>query len=886
MTPPKSKVGFADLAQWLAAVDDMDVDPDEHSKLVDNGAKLMGLYRRSPRREPEVRASTPKDFVDATPAAEEVPTERPELKPVPFLMPVEINFHPFGMDDEGDDDEFLAGVTPTAPDELVRPGSRDPQPRKPPLTSWSRLEPYLQKAMRRRGRGNVDVRAAIRRVSRMEVLHRIPRRPRRGWSTQTIVLVDRSDRLMPFWRDQKDLLERVGRCLGGTIDARYLPHGLSPGAVQLLASEIVNAPAVLALSDLGAYAGGSEARAWQSLGARLKREWVERAALVPAPADRWSTSNARLWHARLWDRSSSPVAVVGADRQGDRKTLDGILTLLSFATRIEPGFLRAVRTLLPQHRAGVGLEHDVWHHADVMGDLSGTAVLKRSAARMRWPDFASHPDAEYVVGLMRNWHSPLQAWIWLEEVLALWAEDGGNVAQFLRESEINMAVDQFRSLARALDRESLAQEKPAISVWIRKFVKRLPGSLWKNQKTREALAALWAAAHEDVSIEEAPTGIDWSVVTRGRSGRPRTVELYQDADGFCVAPPGAVQEGRGPRSRVATLWLRAPLVQIWTGRDRTAPPIELEDDRASIPLVPIKKPIHLATDRTKKLSIQVEQRGERLPENRPSWARAMGRDEAGLWCEIEVGDVRHRLRWIPPGRFWMGSPLDETDRTEREGPRHLVTITRGFWLGEVPCTQGLWSAVMGGENPSYLQNDKTRDDQDAVRPVEQVSWEDCQRFLGRLADALNADGWRLPTEAEWEYACRAGTQTATYGGGWKSDSEASSVLDEIAWWSGNSEGRTWPVGAKRPNDWGLHDMLGNVDEWCADGLREYDKRAVADPSGSTELGAVRVFRGGAWLGVAGFVRAASRLAFVPSFRSLVLGFRLARGPAGAPVESG
>ncbi len=270
----------------------------------------------------------------------------------------------------------------------------------------------------------------------------------------------------------------------------------------------------------------------------------------------------------------------------------------------------------------------------------------------------------------------------------------------------------------------------------------------------------------------------------------------------------------------------------------------------------------------------------------PTWASAWGEDEYGPWAGFEVGDVRHRLRWIPPGRFWMGTPSDETGRFEDEGPRHLVTITHGFWLGEVPCTQGLWSAVMDGKNPSHFQGDATPDDQDTTRPVERVSWEDCQLFLERLADVLKSDGWRLPLEAEWEYACRAGTETATYGGGWKSDSEASSVLDEIAWWVGNSDNRTHPVGAKQPNAWGLHDMLGNVDEWCADGLRDYDEHAVADPSETTELGADRVIRGGAWVDDARDVRAACRYAVVPSVRSFFLGFRLARGPAGALVESG
>ena len=234
---------------------------------------------------------------------------------------------------------------------------------------------------------------------------------------------------------------------------------------------------------------------------------------------------------------------------------------------------------------------------------------------------------------------------------------------------------------------------------------------------------------------------------------------------------------------------------------------------------------------------------------RPSWARAMGRDRYGLWAEIQVkgsssAAVVQRLRWIPPGQFLMGSPSDEPGRRNNEGPRHSVTITKGYWLFDTPCTQVLWQAVMG-ENPSRFQS--------LDRPVERVSFEDCENFLARLNESQPELELSLPTEAQWEYACRAGTETALYTGHIEIIGDANApALDPIAWYAGNSgvdytltEGEnldfytdkqypetsagTHPVACKNSNAWGLYDTLGNVWEWCRDGQRDYARDSGQRP---------------------------------------------------------
>ena len=153
---------------------------------------------------------------------------------------------------------------------------------------------------------------------------------------------------------------------------------------------------------------------------------------------------------------------------------------------------------------------------------------------------------------------------------------------------------------------------------------------------------------------------------------------------------------------------------------------------------------------------------------RPSWASYVGRDEYGLFAMVSVGEpipVSFRMRWIPPGTFWMGSPEGEEGRDDDE-VRHRVRLTEGYWLGETPCTQELWKAV-NGDNPSEFNGDE--------HPVEQVSWDDTQTFLQKLNALRPGLDAGLPTEAQWEYACRAGTQEARYG-----------ELEAVAWYGRNA----------------------------------------------------------------------------------------------------
>jgi len=211
------------------------------------------------------------------------------------------------------------------------------------------------------------------------------------------------------------------------------------------------------------------------------------------------------------------------------------------------------------------------------------------------------------------------------------------------------------------------------------------------------------------------------------------------------------------------------------------------------------------------------------------------------------------LAFIPPGTFRMGSPPDEVDRYDWEGPQTAVTISRGFWMGKCEVTQGEYLTVMGS-NPSYFQPPDYP--ADTNRPVETVSWDDatayCAALTGRerLAGRIGTNSvYRLPTEAEWEYACRGWTSTRfSYG-----DDLGYTNLTNYAWYGDNSGGTTHPVGQKLPNPWGLYDMHGNVWEWCQDWWSEYPGGIAVDPQGPA-TGSSRVFRGGYWVDSLAYAR--------------------------------
>ena len=249
-------------------------------------------------------------------------------------------------------------------------------------------------------------------------------------------------------------------------------------------------------------------------------------------------------------------------------------------------------------------------------------------------------------------------------------------------------------------------------------------------------------------------------------------------------------------------------------------------------------------------------------------------------------DIKLEMVLIPAGEFKMGSPAEEKDALAAEKPQHRVRITRPFYLGKYPVTQKQWEAVMGA-NPSRFKGPKN--------PVEEVSWDACRQFLDKLQRRPGhpPGTFQLPSEAQWEYACRAGSTTRFCFG------DAESKLGDYAWYSANSGSSTHPVGGKKPNAWGLYDMHGNIWEWCADWFDPayYAHSPADDPTGpatgaapvtgdprapiapGSATGGRRIIRGGSWNNGGKGCRSALRGKWAPGMGNSSMGFRVALVPA-------
>ncbi len=240
-----------------------------------------------------------------------------------------------------------------------------------------------------------------------------------------------------------------------------------------------------------------------------------------------------------------------------------------------------------------------------------------------------------------------------------------------------------------------------------------------------------------------------------------------------------------------------------------------------------------------------------------------------------TNSIGMKLVLIPKGKFTMGSPASEEYRRDDE-TQHEVTISMDYYLGVYEVTQAQYEKVMGAK-PSYFQGDKINGSS-SNHPVERVSWKEAVEFCKKLSDLPEEKAagrvYRLPTEAEWEYACRAGSKTAYSFG------EGSKLLGDYSWFGDNCN-TTHPVGEKKANAWGLYDMHGNVWEWCSDWYGDYPKGAVSDPVGPRE-GSYRLFRGGSWRDVAALCRSADRSRRYPLDRLNDYGFRVALSSSGIP----
>lgn len=768
-------------------------------------------------------------------------------------------------------------------------------PETPPLAAWSRLWPVLHSALQAKRPGqSPDLFRLLRMWMRGEVVVRIPKQERALWAQRAELWVDRSARLAPFYEDQRQVYERLRKCwqregLTVRVLGREQQMTVAKGGDHAEGMVLDVKTPVLVLGDLGAYGSEAEQEAWKRTHKRLQRAGVRATALVPVPRGRWPRPLAKRWSSMSWERGRrAQLGSVGARRDaGKDEGVERLLGLVSMAEFVQLGLLRALRQVLPAVETDAGTEVELLRHPDVRaGNSTGMVLHARAAVRHR-ERFAKEEPAEVkeaVSRVLANWHKRVPSQILHAETLT-WM--GLAMKEQIAPPGVPVEALAYAERMAATLRKAgeHAELVPLVRRGAQSLLEALPDQAYRAQPI---LKRVWAAAYAGIPGVRVPAGVDPQLLTGEGPVRrePQWWSVRQVGDEVVFRLeasgrwPSAGNESGSPAG-----WMQAAGRHVfvkWSseGDERQWP---LEDGLK----LPIKENAELRL-RTDRCVIHL------APWPREPWATAAGRDRYGLWADASIDGIAVRFRYIPPGRFLMGSPESEAGRYDQEGPQHEVTWTQGYWLADAPCTQAVWERVMG-ENPSYFTS--------ADRPAENVSWDDCQEFLKRLNESSPELMARLPSEAEWEHACRGGTPTATWVGDLEILGENNApLLDEIAWYGGNSgqdyeldqgyDSTNWPnkqyphtkagtheVRKKQANPHGLHDMLGNVYEWCVDMAGTYEAQAVTNPAPST-MGPGRVIRGGSWVGRARFVRAAGRYGFSPGHRADYLGFRLARGQGG------
>jgi formylglycine-generating enzyme required for sulfatase activity len=725
--------------------------------------------------------------------------------------------------------------------------------------------------------------ALISKLSNGETVRKLPLRAQHHWSAWICILLDHNRQTLPFREDFNALCQALERLRGAVgLEIRIL-HG-EPGiriyyrqprddTVRHWQTPDVQTP-LLILSDLGMLAGAPEyLQAWQQLGRRLRAAGCKPIVLCPVPAQYHDSGSQRLFSLHEWDRQSHfqrSAIRQSATENAVVKGAEILLTLLAPAIVVEPALLRAVRYLLPAAQADVAAEAAVWSHPDVIATTQGFCFGSLAAIEKYQRKFmALDPELKCrLVGLIRSHHAHLPKSLRLAEldVCDRLAPDclGDPVGKEAKQWKQDMVKTCYQY-----------PDHPALSQWLGRHVARHSQTMWQDNPE---LAALWALAQRDKlqngeTLELPRHAREEDVLfflPRRNNPQPRPCILRQRGQELVLEEHNATgnqtPDLHNPGSHLVNLTLATDglfVQQEYTDDPQLAP-------LHYVQLAQFPQVVAELTQDTQRIRLQTTSEAITIENcTKPAWASSIGRDQYGLFADLTVRNVTQRFRWIAPGIFLMGSPEDEPERSDWE-TQHQVILTQGYWLADSACTQALWRAVMGN-NPSYFRDDEQN-------PVEQVSWNDVQGFVARLNRLVPGLEVRLPTEAQWEYACRAG-KTTPFSFGENITPEQVNYNGEYPYAGGKkglNRGKTVPVKSLPSNPWGLYEMHGNVWEWCADWFGDYPAGSVVDPDGPPS-GTYRVLRGSSWIRRGRFARSAYRHWYEPDNRDYSIGFRLSLG---------
>ena len=710
------------------------------------------------------------------------------------------------------------------------------RPKLRPLATWPVLKPRLSRLLAALDVGRrIDEEKLVKKLASREFLERVPRRQRRGWNGHYYIVVDESEQLIPYFEDQRFVVRELVRVLPkGAVEVLYGygPRSLSRRVethktVRYLPHPPEPGSRILILSDLGCLATCNHLpQAWLQWGREQRAAGSRLMGLFPGCLSRVRRDLLQLYELESWQQHRADCVMDPAERQ--RMVLQ-LLEMCGPALRIEPGLLRDLRHLLP-NGSDASLEAEFWQHPYVCVSGPGPAAIHRQAAQQKLlKGFESHKEhvRSRVLECIRRWRKLLEhaPEVWFEEILSL----SPSSRKLVPPSDLEDAYASWLSFD-----QLLAQDQPSL---VRDFAVRFSVRAGEHALSDEHVGHVFRkfrsrffpemAVHSSTDPKEVPAGDDARSIRVSVDDKAVRVD-FEQPDSTSVLPP---------ISRV----------------------------QSSNALIRILPPDFWKT-------------------GKPDFVSRYGTDKFGAWLEFDVpknnggANVTQRMRWIRAGTFLMGSPQGERDRGSDE-TRHEVKLSRGYWLADTACTQELWEAVTGTDKTfSHFKGDR--------RPVEQVSYDEVIKFVSVLAKLIPELSPALPTEAQWEYVCRAGTTTPFSFG--------DTITTDQVNFNGNHPYGDSPTGEYRrktievkslpPNRWGQYEMHGNVLEWCSDWYAEYSPELQVDPTGPA-TGSRRVVRGGSLSHYARLVRSACRSWFGPGVRYRDLGFRLLSSASAEPTEA-
>ncbi len=785
--------------------------------------------------------------------------------------------------------EALRGYKPLNKAELSAVETGNPLSYQP-ITNKQRLSPFIQKHLRQQRGNKLDINRLIKHLAEQKPLYSVPIKAKNLPVGYVTVLLDLCDRLLPFWRDSYQVCELIQQKQGRfgqdirvlneyDITAEYyhyhdfIKRQHKPQQWQSIPAQ----SAVFIIGDAGQLAPQDSRirQQWLALLQRLKKRGIKPIIIAPIAPEQQCPLVQSLSHQVLWHKHSlyRPQKYSG-DQQNHQQKIAQIIAFLSLSPHIEPELLRAIiETALGAESSGI--EAAIYLHPDIQWGYQSINIQleKREYYQQQLKNQPAQLQKQ-ILKLIKQHHIGQFPAVWYEAVL-----DAEYIVNFpLAEiADIDAAKTYMQRLA--VTGLNQRNHQGLNNYFIRNLGRSSQQQKWAN---RDGYSALYYALALHRAGEPVPeeynadmvqritrkTGAiqQWQIVQVGEQLYLRNQQmnyssgvLYGNILADFSTPYNAVHSGQQTYSldkeKIIPLIMPEDQTQYFT----------LDTGIEKLTFVTVSKPtwanslsqsqqgliasLHFA-DKTHELIPQVT---ATFPSEQDiTWqaresTQEIGFDNYGLYATLRIKNVSQKFRWIEAGSFLMGSLENKKGRESWRGKetQHQVTFSQGFWMADTTVTQAFWQAVMG-KNPSRFKEEGNAFSSQQ-NPVEQVNWDDCQQFIKTLKQHFNQLECHLPTEAQWEYACRAGTQTAfnfigdldlekvNYNGNWDGFSH-----------NEQAKNKTTAVKSYPCNAWGLYEMHGNVWEWCQDSWQsDLGSEPQIDPE-FFKVGSRRVVRGGSW----------------------------------------